>query len=89
MKRTHGQDGLPAWIIQIPKVLQPATLVLEPESKELRMSKYRLYKAVLLQMALGTIIGVCLSLNPTLLSVLPFTQRHMISYPSPCSVFFL
>ncbi len=71
-----------AWLLIVPKIIDPSTLRLDVEPPETRLSRRRLVRSVALQVAVGTILGMYVSLNPTLLSIMPFTQTYaLVSIP--------
>ncbi len=71
-----------AWLLSMPRVLEPSTLRLDLQPLEERMSRKRLLEAVGWQMILGMVLGIYVSLNPALLSILPFAQTYaLVSIP--------
>lgn len=71
-----------AWLLSIPYVLEPSTLHLDAMRTDVQTIKRRMHRAVIWQMALGTLIGIYVGLNPTLLSVMPYAQTfELVSIP--------
>ena len=71
-----------AWLLSIPNVLDLSTLRLQVRQTDASIAKQRMYGAIGWQVAIGTLIGIYISLNPELLSVLPYAQTfELVSLP--------
>ena len=71
-----------AWFLMVPKVIDPSQLRLDVQPLQVRRSRRRLFRSVAWQIAIGTVIGMYVSLNPTILTILPFAQTYeLISIP--------
>ena len=71
-----------AWFLMVPQVIDPAQLRLEVQPQRTKSSRRRLFRSVAWQIAIGTVIGMYVSLNPTILTILPFAQTYeLVSIP--------
>ncbi|HXZ23485.1 MAG TPA: hypothetical protein VEH08_01990 [Methanomassiliicoccales archaeon] len=71
-----------AWLLSFPRVLNPSAIRLDVEPAEVRHSRGRILNAVAWQVAIGSVIGMYVSLNPTLLAIVPFAETYaLVSIP--------
>ena len=68
-----------AWLLGIPNVLELSTLRLQVQQIDVSTAKRRMYNAIGWQVAIGTLIGIYISLNPELLSF-----YHMLKHSNWC-----
>lgn len=67
-----------AWAVAFPRVLDPATLRLEPQPLSDRAAVGRFVQAMTWQLVLGMLLAVYISLNPVLLQSMSFSQTFSL-----------
>jgi len=66
------------WTVALPRVLDPATLRLEPQPLDGKAAKTRFVQAMVWQLVLGMLLAVYISLNPVLLQSMSFSQTFSL-----------